>query len=87
MGYATDNTEMLNSIERMLKAAARRVGDADEFDLEHLVKIRDLAEKAVVDAVRLQKESGKTWEEISLGLGTTRQGAFQKYSKRILKAA
>ena len=87
MAATTDNTEMLKGLERMIRAAAVRVGEADEFDLEHLVKIRDLADQAVVEAVRIQKECGKTWEEIALGLGTTRQGAFQKYAKKIAKAA
>jgi len=75
----TDNTQFLKMIERMIKAGARRVGSADEADLEHFYQIRSILDEAIKSAILAQLAEGKSWSSIGLALGISRQAAFKKY--------
>lgn len=70
-------------LSRMIRAAGRRVADADEFELAHLVHLRNEFDQAIETAIHGQRSSGRSWEHIGLALGISRQGAFQRYGKRI----
>ncbi len=37
----------------------------------------------LVDAVRAERRNGRTWDEIASALGTSRQGAYQRFAKAI----
>ena len=71
------------AVQRFLRALAVRVGDADEFELGELVALRNDLDDAIVQAIRLQIQQGKSWQSIGDGLGTTRQAAFKRYSSRV----
>lgn len=66
-------------LKRMIKAAGKRVGNADEPELAQLVALRDELELAIQAAVDGQRSYGRSWAAIALGLNTTRQAAFQRY--------
>lgn len=72
--------DVYGAAERMLKALARRTGEADEFELGELVGMRDVLEQAIVEAIREQLHYGKSWQSIGDSLGITRQAAFKRYA-------
>jgi hypothetical protein len=71
------------AVRRFMAALAVRVGDADEFELGELVALRDDLEAAIVEAIRLQLQCGKSWQSIGDALGMTRQAAHKRYADRI----
>jgi hypothetical protein len=76
----TDNTKYLQIIERVVKAAAKRVGNADESDLAHFVSIRDLMDEQIKFAVELQRRDGKSWSDIGSTLGVSKQAAMKGFN-------
>lgn len=71
--------DYLAMLRRMLRAAGRRVGDADEVDLAGLVALRADLDEAIEAAVTGQRSTGRSWAYVAAGLGTTRQAAQQRY--------
>ncbi|WP_406046570.1 hypothetical protein [Kribbella sp. NBC_00889] len=77
-----ETTEYLAMVRRLLRTAAKRVGNADEVELAELVALREDLERAITEAVTIQRgQWGRSWAEIGRGLGTTRQAAQQHYGK------
>ena len=77
-----ETTDYLAMVRRLIAAAGKRVGDADEIELAELVELRDHLEQAIAEAVTIQRGRwGRSWAEIGRGLGTTRQAAQQHYGK------
>ena len=77
-----ETTEYLAMVRRLLRAAGKRVGDADEVELAELVELREHIEAAIAEAVTIQRGRwGRSWAEIGRGLGTSRQAAQQHYGK------
>ncbi|MGD9950748.1 MAG: hypothetical protein AB7U29_20090 [Desulfobulbus sp.] len=74
-----ETAEWLKRLSRMLRAAGRRVGDADEHELAQLVRLRSEFDKAIKTAVEGQRSSGRSWAHIGKALGLSRQGAFKRY--------
>lgn len=66
-------------MRRLIRAAGRRVGDADEPELAALLALRDDLDAAIVDAVAGQRAHGVSWAGIGRGTGTTRQAAQQRW--------
>lgn len=66
---------------RVIRAAGKRVADADEFELAELVALRDELEAAIAVAVTGQ-QARTSWQRIGDALGITRQAAQQRYGKR-----
>lgn len=79
---AVETTEYLNMLKRMIRAAGKRVGDADEIELAQLVGLRDELDAAIQVAVDGQRSIGRSWATIALGLNMTRQGAWQQYGPK-----
>lgn len=73
--------EYLGMVRRIIRAAGRRVGDADEPELAELIRLRDELESAIADAVQGQRATGRSWAAIAYATKTTRQAAFQRYGK------
>lgn len=71
------------AVRRFLAALAVRVGDADEFELGELVALREDLEEAIVVAIRMQLNCGKSWQSIGDSLGMTRQAAFKRYARKV----
>jgi len=80
---SVETPEFLAMVERMIRAAGRRVAIADEEELAVLVRLHTVLEEAVSVAVAGQRESGSSWTQLGRGLGTTRQGAQQRFGERI----
>ena len=70
-------------VRRMLRAFARRCGDADPEDLAEFLAMRaelDAAIQSAVDGMR--EQHGFSWAEIARGAGVTRQAAQQRWGRR-----
>ena len=74
-----ETSEFLKMLSRLIRAAGRRVADADEHELAQLVGLRDQLEQAIIFSIHGQLNSGRSWSHIGQALGISRQGAFQRY--------
>lgn len=63
--------------------------EADELDagvvaaLRGAVQERSDAERHMIDAIRIARESGMSWSTIGLFVGTTGEAARQRYSDKV----
>lgn len=78
---AIETDEYLQMARRIIRAAARRVAEGDEPELADLVNLRETLEQAISDAVQGQRDNGKTWAQIGLGLGVTKNAALMRYRR------
>ena len=82
-----ENPEFAAFAARILRAAARRVGDGDVEGLAALVALRselDAAITVAVQGLRSPKRSySYSWADIARVLGTTRQAAQQRYGAQV----
>lgn len=69
--------------ERLIRAAGRRVARADADDLADLVRLADVLDEAILDAVIGLRSDGWTWQSIGEALGVTKQAAVMKWAARI----
>lgn len=79
---AVETTEYLKAAARFIRAAGRRVADADEVELQELLKLQAVLDEAVQAAVDGQRARGLSWAYIASATGKTRQAAFQRWGKR-----
>jgi hypothetical protein len=79
-----ENPEFAAFAARILRAAARRVGDGDVAGLAALVALRSELDEAIAEAVAGLREPqwSYSWSEIARVLGTTRQAAQQRYGSK-----
>lgn len=75
-----ETTDYLGAARRFIRAAGRRVADADEHELAALLDLQHDLDAAIADAVTGQK-TRKSWAQIALGTGTTREAAYQRWGK------
>ena len=73
--------EFLKMVERVIQAAVPRVGNGDGAELAALARLRDQVEWAIADAIAMQLQEGKSWANIGLALGTSRQAAHKRYTR------
>ncbi|UOE43752.1 AsnC family protein [Agromyces larvae] len=76
-----ETTEFLSMVRRMLRAAARRVADADEPELATLIELREELDQAIATAVEGQRARGVSWAGIARATGTTRQAAHARWGR------
>ena len=76
-----DNTEYRDMLLRMIRAYGERVAQADDWDLNEMLTVQGELDRAVARAVQGQREMGRSWAYIGVGLGVTRQAAQMKYGK------
>lgn len=79
---SVETPEFLAMVRRMLRAAGRRVAEADEVELADLAGLRDEVDNVIAQAVAGWRADGRSWGTIGAALGLTRQGAQQRYGKR-----
>lgn len=77
----TQTSDYLGMVRRIIRAAGRRVGNADAEDLTELVALRHDLDAAIENAVQQLRASGITWQSIGDATGTTRQAAIMKWSR------
>jgi hypothetical protein len=80
---AVETLPFLDAVRRMIRAAGRRVGDADEFELAELVALREDLDAAIEAAVIGQRTgaASRSWAQIGDALGISRQAAQQRYGR------
>lgn len=71
----------LAAVRRMIRAAGRRVADADEFELAELIALEVEVKLAIQTAVDGQLAIGRTWAHIASAAGTTRQAAHKRWGR------
>lgn len=75
----TDNTEFFKMIRRMLKAGGKRAGNADEYDLKDYASLGETVELNLKEAIKVQRDNGKSWTDIGNSLGMTKQAAHKRF--------
>lgn len=78
-GEAVETAEWLKMLRRMIRAAGRRVADADEVELGQLIELRHDLDDAIAAAVNGQRSRGVSWAYIAAATGVTRQAAQQRW--------
>lgn len=74
--------DYLAAVRRMLRAAARRVANGDEFELAELLSLQSDLEWAVGQAVAGQRAiGGKSWAAVADGASVTKQTAHERWNK------
>lgn len=79
---SVETCQYLTGVRRMIRAAGRRVANADEPELEQLVELRVAVDEAIAEAVDGWRALGRSWSVIGEALGMTKQGAMQRYGRR-----
>ena len=69
-------------LRRMLRAYARRVGQADDVDLAVMADLAREVDDLVAAAVAAQRAGGRSWGDVGRALGVTRQAAQQRFGSR-----
>lgn len=78
---AVETMDYLQAAKRFIRAAGRRVADADEIELRELLALQEVFDEAVSTAVAGMRARGLSWAYIASATGTTRQAAFQRWGK------
>lgn len=79
-----ETIDYLNTVVvRTIRAAGKRVADADEPELLRLIELRKELDEAIATAARGQHEgpAKRSWAQIGAALGISRQAAFQKWGR------
>jgi hypothetical protein len=79
MAREVETMEYLAFVRRILKAAGKRVGYSDEYELRMLADAHEAIDEALTHAVVLQRAMGKSWADIGNALGISRQAAQQRF--------
>ena len=82
MAAINDHTEYLAFLRRILRAASRRIGDADPEDLAEMLALRDDLDASILEAVKGLRRTGYSWAEIARATGTSRQAAFARWASK-----
>lgn len=72
----------LASVARMIRAAGRRVAQADEVELAQLVQLHEVLSEATTVAVAGMRARGCSWAYVGSALGITRQSAQERWGEK-----
>lgn len=75
----TDHGEFIAFTRRILRAASRRMADADPEDLADLVALRAAVDEAIDNAARGIHAQGASWADIGRAVGISRQAAQHRW--------
>lgn len=78
---AVETSEYLKAAKRFIRAAGRRVAEADEVELAELLELQATLDEAVQTAVDGIRSRGMSWAYIAAATGTSRQAAFQRWGR------
>lgn len=76
-----DHARYLGAVRRMVRAAGRRVAEADPEDLAELLALQAAVDRALAEAVTGQRAAGTSWAAIGAALGMTKQAAYQRWGR------
>lgn len=76
-----ETMDYLAMVSRMIRAAGRRVGDADEPELARLYAMRAELDDAIAAAIHGQRTgpAERSWAHIGRALGVSRQTAQERW--------
>ena len=74
-----DHAEFMAFARRILRAASKRMGEADPEDLADLVALRDAVDEAIGNAAVAVHKGGASWAQIGAALGVSKQAAQQRW--------
>lgn len=77
-----ETMDYLGAARRFIRAAGRRVAECDEPELAAMLELQAVLDAAIADAVMGQK-TRKSWAQIALGTGTTRESAYQRWGRKV----
>jgi hypothetical protein len=75
-----ETLDYLAAVRRMMRAAGRRVADADEAELAELLAIRAEVDEAIDRAVAGWRAQGRSWAIIGAAAGMSKQAAFKRWA-------
>lgn len=78
---AVETVEYLAMLRRMLRAAGKRVADADEVELAALLALRAELDQAIATAAVGQHATGRSWQTIGAAAGMTKQAAHERWGR------
>lgn len=78
---SVETLPFLSAVRRMIRAAGKRVADADEFELAELIELRREVEDAIQTAIDGQLATGRSWADIATATGTSKQAAHKRYGR------
>lgn len=78
-----ETIDFLAAVRRMMRAAGRRVADADEHELAELLAIRAEVDAAIEQAVRGWRAQDRSWAQIGAAAGMSKQAAFKRWSSTV----
>lgn len=76
-----EDAEYLKMLKRMIRAGARRVGDADEIELRTFSELQKYFDLQMKEAVHSQITNGKSWADIGRAFGVSKQAAYRRFAK------
>lgn len=77
-----ETMEFIGAARRFLRAAGKRAGDADEFELAALLSLRGDLDEAIAVAVAGQRARGRSWAYIGQAAGMKRESAYEKWNEK-----
>lgn len=78
---AVETMDYLSAAKRFIRAAGRRVAEADEVELAELLTLQATLDEAIQAAVDGIRDRGQSWAYIAMATGTTRQAAYQRWGR------
>jgi hypothetical protein len=79
---AVETSEFLGAARRFIRAAGRRVAQADEVELGELIALHAVLDEAIDTAVAGMRDRGLSWAYIAGATGVSRQAAFQRWGRK-----
>lgn len=77
-----DHSAFLAFVVRILRAAGRRIEDADVEDLAELVALRAAVDDAIASAVAGLRARDVSWSAIGRAVGITKQSAYERWGRQ-----
>lgn len=79
MARERETGDFLAMVRRMIRAGGKRVAEGDEIELADLLTLEDDLQQAIATAVQGQRAMGKSWSDIAVGAGITKQSAHGRW--------
>lgn len=80
----SDEAEFLAFGRRILRAAGRRLAQADPDDLVAMIALRAELDTAIDHAVAGMRANGYSWAEIGTAVGMSKQAAYKRWNRQPL---
>ncbi len=78
-----ETMEYLSAVERLIRAAGRRVGDSDEPELARLFELGEVLDRARTVAIRGLRDRGVSWRIIGAAVGVTAEAARVRWDTKV----